>query len=328
MTRSIKWGILSTANIGRKLVIPALQRAENAEVIAIASRSEKAFEVANELHIPKAYTSYQGLLEDEEVEAIYIPLPNHLHREWVLKAAQAKKHILVEKPAGLTTAEVNEMISACREQGVMLMEAFMYRFHAQHKRVKQLIDEGKIGEIQMIRASFSFQMRDPITNIRMVPEYGGGALYDVGCYPINTFLYYLGLPESVYAEATYLNSKVETSATGILHYPNGIKALFDCSFTMHPRNAYEIIGTKGRIKVRYAYRPDAFERGGEMEIITESGTAIEHIVDDQYKNEVEHFAQCILSGHTPAYSMEETYRCIKVIESTYLSIKENRRVTL
>jgi predicted dehydrogenase len=324
----VKWGIMSTANIGRRLVIPAFQRSKNAEVVAIASRGDKSFDVAKELAIPKAYTSYEQLLDDPEIDAVYIPLPNHLHKEWVIKAAQAKKHVLVEKPAGLTAAEVQEMIIAGVENKVIIMEAFMYRFHGQHQKVKELIQNGLIGDIQMIRGSFSFHMRNQNENIRMQSEYGGGVLYDVGCYPINAFRYFLGEPESVYAEATFHENGVETTAHGILGYGKGVKAIFDCSFSMTPRNEYEIVGTTGTIKSLFAFRPDASDRGGEIEMITPDGYQKIKVEDDQYKNQTEHISQCILENKNPTYSMDNTLLNMRVIDATYHSLRNNLRVSI
>lgn len=327
-SQKVKWGIISTANIGRKLVIPAFQRSINAEVVAISSRGEKACVVAQELNIPKAYTSYEELLQDKEIDAVYIPLPNHLHKEWVIKAAQAKKHILVEKPAGLTALEVQEMIEICEENGVIIMEAFMCRFHSQHKKVKGFINDGVIGEVQMMKGSFYFQMRNAMDNIRMQVEYGGGSLYDVGCYPIQSFRYFLGEPESVYADGVLHKNGVDTTAYGILNFSNEVKGIFDCSFTMNPRNEYEIIGTKGRIKVSHAYRPDAHEGGGKIEIDTENVNEVIHVEDDQYRNQTEHISHCILQGLNPDYSIEDTYLNMKVIDATYRSIKENKKVII
>jgi xylose dehydrogenase (NAD/NADP) len=327
-SQKVTWGILSTANIGRKLVIPAFQRSTNAEVVAIASRSEKVYEVAQELNIAKAYMSYEELLQDSEIDAVYIPLPNHLHKEWVIKAAQANKHILVEKPAGLTAEEVQEMAQACEENGVLIMEAYMYRFHSLHEKVRKLIQDKVIGDVQMMKGSFSFQMKDANENIRMHPEYGGGSLYDVGGYPINAFRYFLGEPESVYAEAALHDNGVDTTAIGILNFDHEVKASFDCSFTMHPRNEYEILGTKGSIKVFYAFRPDAHEKGGIIQLCSENRNEVVHVQDDQYRNQTEHISHCILQGIKPDYSIQNTFLNMKVIDASYQSIKENRKVSI
>ncbi|GAA0373000.1 Gfo/Idh/MocA family protein [Bacillus horti] len=328
MSQKVRWGILSTANIGRKLVIPAIQRANNTEVVAMASRGEQVYEAAKELQIPKTYTSYEELLLDPEIDAVYIPLPNHLHKEWVLKAAASKKHILVEKPAGLTAAEVKEMQKACADNGVIIMEAFMYRFHQQHEAVQKWIDEGKIGDVQMMRASFSFQMRDPENNIRMKPEFGGGAMYDVGCYTINSFRYFLGEPTSVVAEAVFNENGVDLTAHGILQFSSNVKGVFDTSFTMSGRNEYEIIGTEGRIHVPYAYRPDAYPEGGSIHLYTDEGQETQQIDHDQYRAQAEHISKCILDGTTPIYSLENTYLNMKVIDAVYESMRKGVRVTI
>src|SRR3954447_13087611 len=182
---NVRWGVLSTANIGRRAVLPAIQRSRNGELVAVASRdADKARAFAADLGIPRAYASYEQLLADPEIEAVYIPLPNSMHREWTIKAAQAGKHILCEKPLGLNAAECAEMDAAARQNGVLLMEAFMYRFHPQTERVIQLIRQGAIGHPRLIHAAFTFRLSNP-ANIRLQSDLGGGSLMDVGCYCVN-----------------------------------------------------------------------------------------------------------------------------------------------
>lgn len=164
--KALQWGVLSTAKIGQTQMIPAIQRSKNGEVAAIASSSERAAEIAESLSIKKIYDSYEDLLADPDIDAIYIPLPNHLHKKWVIEAAKHRKHILCEKPAALTADDTEEMVNVCHNQGVTFMEAFMYQFHSQHERVRKIIASGEIGEVKLIKGSFSFLLEDRSGNIR------------------------------------------------------------------------------------------------------------------------------------------------------------------
>lgn len=323
----IRWGILSTANIAKKALIPAMQRAENAEVVAIASGSGKAQEVADSLHIEKAYESYDALLDDPNVDAVYIPLPNHLHKEWVKKAAEKGKHVLCEKPAALNAEDTAELVEACRQTNVKFMEAFMYQFHPQHNRVKEIIASGEIGEVQLVRASFSFYMGNPEGNIRMDSTKGGGSIYDIGCYCIHSIRNVLGdEPEDIYVETEIdPDYQVDHSAYGIFKMKSGVRATFDCSFNIPMRSFYEVAGTKGVIKVPRAYRPDI--HGDEGLVIVDKGNEIreEKIVGDQYKLEVEHISQAILDDTEPTYTGEDTIQNMKVIEACYQSAEENSK---
>jgi D-xylose 1-dehydrogenase (NADP+, D-xylono-1,5-lactone-forming) len=325
--RKVRWGILSTADIAQKQLIPAIERAENAEVVAIASGSGRAQAVADKFHIEKVYDNYDALLDDPNVDAVYIPLPNHLHKEWVIKAAEKGKHVLCEKPAALDTKETKELVDACRKYNVRFMEAFMYQFHPQHNRVKEIIASGEIGEVQMVEASFSFFMENPEGNIRMDPEKGGGALYDIGCYCIHSIRNILGEePVSIYAEADIdPKYKVDTGAYVIMTMESGKRATFNCSFTSPMREQYVVKGTKGYITVPRAYRPD--NHGHEGLVIVEKGneTRVERIVGDQYKLEVEHFSQAVLDGVDPIYTGEKTIQNMEVIEKCYSIIAKTSK---
>jgi predicted dehydrogenase len=183
--RKVRWGVISTADIAVRKVVPGMLRAELCDVVAMASRSgERAEEAARTLGIPRAYGSYEALLDDPDVEAVYIPLPNHLHAEWTIRAAEAGKHVLCEKPLALTAAQAQGMVDACRGAGVLLTEAFMYRLHPQWVRVRELVEGGRLGELVAIQSAFTYRNLDP-ADIRNVLDYGGGALMDIGCYPIN-----------------------------------------------------------------------------------------------------------------------------------------------
>ncbi|WKA54679.1 Gfo/Idh/MocA family protein [Planococcus shixiaomingii] len=326
----VRWGILGTANIARTEVIPAIVRASNAEVAAIASRSSKVYEVANELSIESAYESYDELLEDDEIDAVYIPLPNHLHKEWVFKAAQKGKHVLCEKPASLTAEEAQEMVKVCQENNVKFMEAFMYQFHPQHQRVRDIIASGEIGDVMLFKSSHSYYFADRTGNIRMVKEMGGGSIYDVGCYSIHALRHVLQTePVEVQANAEMdPEAQVDLSAYSFLKLENGAKAILDCSFDMMDRNEYEVVGTKGSIKVPFAFRPD--HNGGVGHIIVQTGMfkREEKIYGDIYRMEVEHFSKAILENLEPVYSGDSTVQNMRVIDACYEAIHSGERVKI
>ncbi|KAB8125851.1 Gfo/Idh/MocA family oxidoreductase, partial [Gracilibacillus oryzae] len=246
---TVKFGILSTANIGKTQVIPAIQRSENAEAVAIASRNiNNAKEVAAELSIEKTYGTYEELLEDQEIDAVYIPLPNSLHKEWIIKACENKKHVLCEKPIALNNQELEEIVSAANRHNVLLMEAFMYQFHPQHDKVKEIIASGEIGEVSLMRASFSFYLEDR-SNIRLINELGGGSMYDVGCYTLHSIRnIFAQEPSSVFATETKRNGlDVDTTMSGVLTFADGKMGVFDSSFDSVHRQNYEVVGSIGTI---------------------------------------------------------------------------------
>ncbi|GAA0498485.1 Gfo/Idh/MocA family oxidoreductase [Salinibacillus aidingensis] len=317
----VRFGILSTAGIAQKQLIPAISRAENAEVRAIASGSDsgKAMDVASQLHIPKVHESYEALLDDPEIDAVYIPVPNHLHKEWVIKAAEKGKHVLSEKPAAINAVETKELVEACEKNGVKYMEGFMYQFHSQHDRVKEIIASGEIGEVQLMKASFSFLLDKPEGNIRMDPTKGGGSIYDIGCYCIHSIRHILeDEPESVHVEADVdPEFGVDTSAYGIFHMKSGIKAVFDCSFKMPFRSKYEVVGTEGIITVPRAYRPDNYNHKGIVRVEKEGEVREETLIKDQYKAEVEHFSQAVLEDGEPFYTGRDTIRNMEAIDRCY-----------
>lgn len=326
----VKWGILSTAKIAQRELIPAIGRAKNAEAAGIASSSDKAAETAEKFNIPKSYRSYEEILKDPEIDAIYIPLPNSLHKKWTMEAARHGKHVLCEKPAALNAEETAEMVEYCREKNVKFMEAFMYQFHPQHDRVREIIAQGEIGEVKLMRASFSFFLAVREGNIKTDPNKGGGSIYDVGCYPIHAIRNVLkSEPVELQVHADIdPNYKIDTSAFGYMKMENGVNAIFDCSFDSTFRAEYEVIGTKGIIKVPRAFRPD--NHGGEGLIIvqTEAGTREEKLNADIYKLEVEHISQVILDNGELSYSGENAIQNMRVIEACYESIKTGGKINL
>ncbi|RSD27049.1 Gfo/Idh/MocA family protein [Mesobacillus subterraneus] len=328
--RKIKWGILSTANIAQTQVIPAIQRSAMAEVMAIASTSGKAEAAAAKLDIPKAYETYEELLQDPQIDAVYIPLPNSLHRKWVMEAARHGKHILCEKPAALTAEEMVEMDRYCREQNVIFMEAFMYQFHPQYERVREIIASGEIGEVKLMRSSFSFYMDDRDTNIRMDKSLGGGSLYDIGCYCIHAMRTVLeDEPVKIHVHGKLdPDSGVDVSAVAYLEFDQGIQGVFDCSFEAAFRQEYEVVGTKGRILVPRAFRPDVTGGTGLITVEADGQQRTEEVAGDIYLLEVEHFSEAILDKNTLIYPPEKTIDNMRVIDACYASLEKKEEVSL
>jgi D-xylose 1-dehydrogenase (NADP+, D-xylono-1,5-lactone-forming) len=329
--RKVRWGIISTAHIAETQIIPAIIRSSNAEVTAIASRGgDRAEQLASAFSIPKHYDNYEKLLCDPEIEAVYIPLPNHLHKKWVIEAAKHGKHVLCEKPASLSSEEAKAMVQSCREQNVKFMEAFMYQFHPQHRRVGEIVASGELGEIKFMRASFSFYLENREENIRMNKEMGGGSIYDVGCYGIHSIRSILkSEPVEVRADATLdATTGVDLSAVIYMNLANGVQAIVDCSIDMAFRHEYEIVGTKGRLTVPRAFRPDVNGGEGMILVHAEQGFRIEKIDGDQYKNQIEYFSQAIIDDFLDSHHAENTIRNMQVIEACYQSIRDKKELFL
>ena len=302
-TRRIRWGVLGTANIARGCTIPGMQLAENCALHAIAGRSrEKAEQFRAEFGFEKAYDSYEALLADPAVEAVYIPLPNTLHREWVIKAARAGKHILCEKPMAPDAAQAAEMQAAAKENGVLLMEAFAYLHNPFVKAVKAELDAGTIGEILYFESEF-IAGRRPDTDIRLKKETGGGAFYDLGCYPLSMALWMIGKePDEVKATAQFSEKEIDLFTSAVLLYGNGPVAKIDCGMLPIPgrQDRFCVFGTKGKIISPVEFNqcgeiPYTIERDGVQE--TKTVTA-----PNNYALETEQLSRCILYGEKPHVS--------------------------
>lgn len=325
-TPTLRWGVLSTANIGRAAVIPAIHRAHNGTLVAVASRDgqrARAFAEAND--IPRSYDSYEALLAADDIDAVYIPLPNSMHKEWTIKAAEAGKHILCEKPIALDAAECAAMDAAAQHAGVLLMEAFMYRFHPRTERVLDLLQSGALGTVKLIRAAFTFRLTNP-ANIRLQPELGGGALMDVGCYCVNVTRTLAGAePVEAQAYAAWSDSGVDEQMAGTLRFENGMLAQFDCALTMERREFYEVAGSDGALQIDSAFLP-----GTDDAAITvtrgRNGAEEQHIAGiDEYQLMVEHFADCVLHGRPLRYTAAEAAANMRVIEALYRSARNGGR---
>jgi predicted dehydrogenase len=323
----LRWGVLSTANIGRKAVNPAIRASGNGRLVAVASRDEeRARAFAEEHGISRAFGSYQALLEDEGIDAVYIPLPNSLHEEWTIRAAEAGKHVLCEKPLALDASQCRAMAEAASINGVKLMEAFMYRFHPQTERVLEMVREGAIGELKQVRSSHTFLLDRP-EDIRWDPALGGGALMDVGCYCVN-----LGRtltarePVEVRAMANFRPSGVDEQMAGSLRFDDGLLAHFDCALTMERTQAYQAVGTDGHMRVMEAFVPgtddtviERFDAENNLTRLPVSGA-------DQYRLMVEHFADCVLHDRPLRYPPEDAALNMEVIQALYASARRDGEV--
>lgn len=317
--RKVRWGVLGAAEIAEEQVIPAIQQSRNGKVIAIASRKPdgKAKKLAENFRILKVHLSYEDLLTDPDIDAVYIPLPNDLHAEWTKKALRYGKHVLCEKPAGLSAEQVKEMVAISREQEITFMEAMMYQFHPQHKRVKEMIEKGKIGEVKQMRASFTFMLEDQKGNFRMKPQdNGGGSIYDIGCYTIHAIRSILGEPKNIlFVDETLTEDGLtDIAAIGIFEHENGIKSYFDCGMNMSTRNEYEVIGTKGTIRVPNAFIPQKDGKGIIQFISVDGSIATENISENYYVKGIEYFSDHVIAGNDLSSLEDDTINNMKVID--------------
>ena len=254
--RKIRWGVLSTADIGLGAVIPAIQSSDLGEVVAISSRdADRAGRAAADLGIPTAHGSYEALLDDPAVDAVYNPLPNHLHAEWTMKAADAGKHVLCEKPLAMSSEQAQLMVDHCAAAGVKLQEAFMYRFHPQWRRVKEIVDSGELGELRAIQAWFSF-FNDDGSDIRNVPEWGGGGLMDIGCYPISISRWLFGAEPDDVAAASFHHPDfgVDVVTSALMRFGDA-HATFTCSTLTEWGQRLFVEGAEGRIEIPIPFNP-------------------------------------------------------------------------
>jgi len=319
----IRWGVISSAKIGIEKVIPATQLSKTGEILALASRNlGKAQEVCEKLSIPKAYGSYEELLSDPEIDAVYNPLPNHLHVPWTIKAAKAGKHVLCEKPIALDTEEASLLLSVQLETGVFIQEAFMVRDNPQWQWVRDRIREGAIGELKVIQSAFSYMNRDP-NNIRNMADIGGGGIYDIGCYPVFISRMLFG-EEPV--EVTSLierdpDFKTDRLASGIMKFPSG-QSSFICSTQLVPYQRVQVLGSEKRIEVEVP-----FNAPNEMpcRVFLDDGTAnhgrfkiVEDLpVCDQYTKQAEAFEAKILSGKIDQAPLKDAIKNMCVIDALY-----------
>jgi D-xylose 1-dehydrogenase (NADP+, D-xylono-1,5-lactone-forming) len=324
MTAPVKWGILSTADINRK-VIPGLRTSEKAELVAVASREQgRAEEYAREWEIERAYGSYEALLEDGEVEAVYISLPNTLHCEWSIRAVEAGKHVLCEKPMSMHVADVEAAFDAAEKSGRILTEAFMYRHNPQTTRLRQLVDDGAIGDLRLVRSCFSYSLYDT-ENIRLRTDVEGGSLMDVGCYCISGSRLLGGEPEQVFGQQFVGPSGTDWVFTGTLRFPGDVLAQFDCGTALSERDELEAIGSDGSLFV-----DDPWHCVEPVIELRRNGTVerIELEPDDSYRLEVENLSDAIRGAADPLLGRDDAVGQVRAIDALFRSATTGNPVTL
>jgi predicted dehydrogenase len=316
----IRWGILGYARIARESLIPAIIRSSNSVVQAVASRQETNLAACRaKFPTPAVYADYEALLRDPDVDAVYIPLPNSLHWEWTIRAAECGKHVLCEKPLCLNAEQCREMIAACEANHVLLMEAFMYRYTDRTRQVLEVLRSGALGEVNFISSTFRFFYTNP-DSIKFKPELGGGSLYDAGCYPVN----FIGMvmdeiigggpgeasPESISAQSVRQGG-VDIAYSALLKYPSGLIAALHSGYNSQKHVHSEISGTRGALVI-----PDTFfDNAGALTLIAgQERREIPVAESDRYRLEVEDFADAILRKRAPHLSLIETERNMEVLE--------------
>ena len=331
----LRWGILGAARINQQLM-PAIVEAENSELVAIASRrpgaaAETLAKYAPQQKDVKIYDNPESLLADDAIQVVYIPLANNEHAQWVLRAIEHGKHVLCEKPMALTVADIEAIETAAQKHNVTVMEGFMYRFHPQHARVKEIIDSGLIGEVRSVRSCFSYMMQ-PARQYRISDSIakGSGAMWDIGCYAIHAarLPFYDNSPVAISAMAKHIESGADISCNGIIDFGDGKYAHFDFGFEHARRAEYEIIGTKGGLKCHNVWAKQA-----ETPVIswwTEAGQQCQETLAlaNHFRLEVEHFSDCVINNRKPALSLEDARINCKIIVAALESIKKGQQIKL
>jgi xylose dehydrogenase (NAD/NADP) len=321
---AVKWGILSTADINRK-VIPGVRASEKAELMAVASRDQpRAEDYAREWEIDRAYGSYQALLDDADVEAVYISLPNTLHCDWSIRAVEAGKHVLCEKPMSRHVGDVESAFDAAERNGRILTEAFMYRHNPQTTRLRQLVDDGAIGDVRLVRSCFSYSLYDA-DNIRLRTDVEGGSLMDVGCYCVSGSRLLAGEPEQVYGQQFVGRSGTDWAFSGTMRFRGDVFAQFDCGTALPERDELEAIGSDGSLFVDdpwHCVEPVIeLRRDGALERIE-----VEHA--DSYRLEIENLSDAIRGAADPLLGREDAVGQVRAIEALYRSATTGLAVTL
>jgi predicted dehydrogenase len=325
-TQPLRWGLLSTADINKAL-IPPLRISKRNKLVAVASRSqEKADAYAREKKIPRAYGSYADLLADPDIDVIYNPLPNHLHAEWTIKAVEAGKHVLCEKPLALSLDEVDAMAAAAESHSRVVAEALMYRTHPQTLKVKQLVESGKLGMVKVVRGSFTYN-ETPSDSYRRNPEMGGGGLWDVGSYPLSYMRMILDAePLEVFGWQVMGPTGVDEMFAAQLRFPGDVYAQFDCSVKIPYHVFMEIVGDGGMLIIPEPFNPGTKEKlylacNGKTEVISVKGP-------DPYFGEVEDLADAILLGKPPRVSLADSRANVAAILALFQSAKTEKPVWL
>jgi predicted dehydrogenase len=328
--KKVRWGIISTAKIGREKVIPAMQAGEYCEVVAMASgNTEQGRRIAGELNIPVVYDSYEKLLNDPQIDAVYIPLPNHLHVAWAIRSLQAGKHVLCEKPIGLSSAEADQLLkTAAQYPQLKIMEAFMYRFHPQWQLSKKMVNDGKIGELKTIQSFFSYYNTDP-NNIRNQKEAGGGGMMDIGCYCVSISRFIFGNEPVQVSGIVEYDPVLHTDriASGMLGFSNGT-ATFTCSTQLTPYQRVNILGTEGRIEIEIPFNAPTDKPTRVWLHTKDNSKEIVFDTANQYTLQCDSFSKAILNNEPVPTPLEDAVNNMKVIEAVFESDRQKRLIDL
>lgn len=323
---SLRWGLLGTAHINRAVIAP-IRSSKRSQLVAVASRSpEKASQYASQWGIPRYFSSYEALLADPEIDVIYNSLPNSLHAEWSIKAMQMGKHVLCEKPLTASLQEVDAIIKATDQTGMVITEAYMYRHHPQTLLVKQMVDDGQVGNLQLIRGSFCYTNTRQ-ADVRFDPSLGGGSLWDVGCYPISySNLVTRTAPTEVYGQQVTGPTGIDLLYAGQLLFPGGVISQIESSFITIDKVEMVITGDKGRITIPNPYKPGksshiSIQMGGQEKILNIKGQEL-------YQGEITDLENAILDGTPPRISLAESRQIVKTILALYHSARDSVPITL
>ncbi|MFC7076879.1 Gfo/Idh/MocA family protein [Haloarcula halophila] len=324
----MRFGVLGTAAIGIDSVIPGIQASPH-EVAAIASRDgDRAAAVADRLDIPTSYGGYEQLLDDDTLDAVYIPLPNGLHAEWVRAAADAGLHVVCEKPLTASAEETAAVFDYCEERGVTLMEAFMYRYHPLTERAVEVVDD-ELGPVRNVTSTFTFRMPDGAEDIRLDPDLAGGSVMDVGCYAVSAARLFLGDPDRVYATTTdRRDCGVETEMAAVMSYGDGASARLQSGFETPLTQYYRVETTDGWLRAEPTFdvgvdNPTELTYAVDGREVTERFDPVDH-----YRREIEQFADCVDSGATPRVDRTESVAIMRVIDALYESARTGQPVEL
>ena len=309
------WGILGPGYVATRAVIPAIHQVPGARVLAVASSNRERVQAASaRFGIERAYSSYQALLDDPDVHAVYIALPNHLHREWTVRAAQAGKHVLCEKPLAMNASECDKMIAACQAANVLLMEAVMYRFHPRMIHLKQMLKNGEVGDIRFLHAAFSFFFNAP-GNYRAHQEFGGGVLLDVGSYCVNAARWLIGSePQAMQANITY-SRDLDVSASTVLSFKQDVSAHIQCSFVAAEHQVIEVVGSTGTVTAPLAFTA---WREDTTVLLVQRGSAFERrefAPADPYHVMAAHFTECVLGRASLLYPPEDGRATVYILDT-------------
>jgi xylose dehydrogenase (NAD/NADP) len=324
--KKLQWGLLSTAHINRS-VIPAIRHSPRSELVAVASRKQETADVySKEWNISRSHGSYEALLDDPDINAVYISVPNHLHAEWAVKCAAAGKHVLCEKPLALSVPDVDRIIAAAGQYRVVIAEAFMYRHHPQTLRVLELVENRAVGDILLVKGAFTFNLTRP-GDVRLRPEKGGGSIWDVGCYPIGFTRLIAGTePVEVFGWQVCGPTGIDIVFAGQMRFENGLLAQFDSGFRSSFRTSMEIIGTTGTIVLTKPFKPDADNR---IEIRRDDGIeSIEPPKQELYLGEIEDLENAALEGTPQRVSLEDSRGNVALIKALLESARSGAPVWL